>query len=256
LNPPLAEIKSGIEVLRQKKESEFEFDVGKMIIERGYKVIPQLQPLPNDSRYRIDLVVQGERNRIAVECDGDRHHGPEKWEYDQRREAQLRRAGWKFWRISGSAFYRNKENSLESLWQFLEAEGIEPILFTKESKIEISSTTDFKNELCKEDKNKKSNKETEKQDRSQSKSTPFTLTPQESQTKLFEKNKIPQLSTNWRVWLEISEWGKKTMAINEYWWGFANDISIRLKEKKEITPKQRDNMNKCWDAAFRRGFGF
>ena len=50
LNPPLAEIKSGIEVLRQKKESEFEFDVGKMIIERGYKVIPQLQPLPNDSR--------------------------------------------------------------------------------------------------------------------------------------------------------------------------------------------------------------
>src|SRR4030042_3503438 len=94
LNPPLAEIKSGIEVLRQKKESEFEFDVGKMIIERGYKVIPQLQPLPNDSRYRIDLVVQGERNRIAVECDGDRHHGPEKREYDQRREAQLRRAGW------------------------------------------------------------------------------------------------------------------------------------------------------------------
>jgi very-short-patch-repair endonuclease len=254
-NPPLAEIESGIEVLKQKAESDFEIEVGERIIRQGHKVIPQYRPLLN-ANYRIDLVVQGEKNRVAVECDGDRYHGIANWEDDQKREAQLRRAGWKLWRISGSAFYRDKENSLESLWQFLEAEGVEPILFTKESKIDKSSTTDFENESCKEDKNKKSSKETEKKDRSQSKSTPFTLTPQESQTKLFEKNKIPQLSTNWKVWLEISEWGKKTMAINEYWWGFANDISIRLKEKKEITPKQRDNMSKCWDAAFRRGFGF
>lgn len=35
--------------------------------------------------------------------------------FDQRREAQLRRAGWKFWRISGSAFYRNKEKALDGL---------------------------------------------------------------------------------------------------------------------------------------------
>lgn len=123
-------MKAGKEVLRQKAGSTFEIDVGERIIDRGYKVIPQFQPLPNDFRYRIDLIIQGEKSRVAVECDGDRHHGPEKWEYDQRREGQLRRAGWKFWRISRSAFYRNKEKSLESLWQFLKAEGIEPILFT------------------------------------------------------------------------------------------------------------------------------
>ena len=256
LNPPIAEMEAGKEVLRKKAESQFEIDVGEKIIDKGYKVIPQYRPLPNDFNYRIDLVIQGEKNRVAVECDGDRYHGPEKWESDQRREAQLRRAGWKFWRISGSAFYRDKENSLESLWQFLEVEGIEPILFTRQSETKTSSNTDSKNESTKEDINRKNNDEPEKKDYPQGKSTPFTLTPQESQTKLFDKNKIPQLSTNWRVWLEISEWGKKTMAVNEYWWGFANDISIRLKEKKEITPKQRDNMNKCWDAAFRRGFGF
>jgi very-short-patch-repair endonuclease len=45
--------------------------------------------------------------------------GIEKWEYDQRREAQLRRAGWKFWRVSGSAFYRNKEKVLEGLWKYV-----------------------------------------------------------------------------------------------------------------------------------------
>ena len=124
LNPPIAEMKAGIELLKQKAESEFEIEVGERIIKRGFKVIPQHRPFPSDFNYRIDLVIQGEKNRIAVECDGDRWHGIEKWEYDQRREAQLRRAGWKFWRISGSAFYRNKEKALEGLWKFLEAEGI------------------------------------------------------------------------------------------------------------------------------------
>lgn len=124
LNPPEAEIRAGIEILRGQAESVFEIEVGERIIKRGYKVISQYRPFPSDYGYRIDLVIQGEKNRVAVECDGDRYHGPEKWEYDQRREAQLRRAGLKFWRISGSAFYRNKEKSLEGLWRFLEDEGI------------------------------------------------------------------------------------------------------------------------------------
>lgn len=255
-NHPLAEIESGIEVLKQKAESDFEIEVGERIIRRGYKVIPQYRPLPNVFNYRIDLVVQGEKNRLAVECDGDRFHGSEKWENDQRRETQLWRAGWKFWRISGSAFYRNKVKSLEGLWHFLEAEGIEPILFIKqsESKSSSTSTNASKNESIKENFNKKPNDETKKKDYPKSKSTPVPLTPHEVQINLFDKKKIPQLSTNWKVWREISEWGKKTMAINEYWWNLASDISKRLKEKKEISPKQRGNMNKCWKTVFIKGF--
>jgi len=128
LNPPIAEMEAGLEVLRQKAQTPFEIDVGERLIRRGYIVIPQVRPFPKDFRYRIDLVVQGERSRVAVECDGDQWHGPEQWEYDQRREAQLRRAGWKFWRISGSTFYRNKERALESLWRFLEDSGVGPRL--------------------------------------------------------------------------------------------------------------------------------
>ena len=163
-NPPLARIEAGIECLQRKAESEFEKEVGEMIIRRGYEVIPQHKPFPNDIGYRIDLVIQGQNNRVAVECDGDRWHGPEKWEYDQRREAQLRRAGWKFWRISGSAFYRNKENSLDSLWQFLDNESIEPVFFKEErhdyggseaNKDEENnnkqSTNDFENKIHPED---------------------------------------------------------------------------------------------------------
>ena len=126
LNPPKAEMEAGLEVLRHKAQTPFEIDVGERIIRRGYTVIPQVRPFSRDFQYRIDLVVQGEKSRVAVECDGDQWHGPERWEQDQRREAQLRRAGWKFWRVSGSAFYRNKERALDSLWRYLEDAGIRP----------------------------------------------------------------------------------------------------------------------------------
>src|SRR5262249_34930979 len=101
-------------------------EVGERIIHRGYTVISQYRPFPRDFQYRIDLVVQGEKSRVAVECDGDRWRGPEKWEYEQRREAQLRRAGWEFLRISGSAFYRNKEKALDGIWEFLEEAVVNP----------------------------------------------------------------------------------------------------------------------------------
>jgi very-short-patch-repair endonuclease len=111
---------------KHKADTEFEFEVGERIISRGYTVVPQFRPFPRDYQYRIDLVVEGENSRVAIECDGDQWPGAEKWEYDQHREAQLRRAGWKFWRISGSAFYRNKEKALDGLWEFLEDAGVSP----------------------------------------------------------------------------------------------------------------------------------
>ena len=126
LNPPKSEIEAGLAILRRTSDSEFEIEVGEKIINRGFTVIPQFRPFPRDYQYRIDLVVQGENSRVAIECDGDQWPGEEKWEYDQHREAQLRRAGWKFWRISGSAFYRNKEKAMDGLWEFLVDAGVNP----------------------------------------------------------------------------------------------------------------------------------
>lgn len=140
LNPPIAEMEAGIEVLRLNADSPFEIEVGERIIRRGYKVIPQYRPFGSDRSYRIDLVIQGNHGRLAVECDGERWHGPTRWEYDQRREAQLRRAGWKFWRISGSAFYRKKDASLEGLWVLLDELGIEPILVQRDSVVQQNTS--------------------------------------------------------------------------------------------------------------------
>lgn len=127
-DPKKEELKAGREALKQEfnfgRASQFSFDVGNILIDRGYQVLPEYPVIG----YRIDLVVQGAEARLAVECDGDQYHTLENWEEDQIRERQLRRAGWEFWRVTGSSFYRYKENALNSLWIKLEELGIKPLI--------------------------------------------------------------------------------------------------------------------------------
>lgn len=127
-NPQKEEIKWGREALQEEfnrgRASQFEVDVGNIILNKGYKVIPQFEV----AGYRIDLVVQGENARLAVECDGDQYHGPDKWIEDLERENILRRAGWEFWRVTGSTFYKRGEDSLKPLWEKLEDMEIKPIV--------------------------------------------------------------------------------------------------------------------------------
>ena len=127
-NPKQEELRAGREALKKEfdsgQASQFSYDVGNLLIDRGYQVLPEYPVIG----YRIDLVVQGTEARLAVECDGDQYHTLERWDQDQFRERQLRRAGWEFWRVTGSAFYRHKEKALDSLWVKLDELGIRPIV--------------------------------------------------------------------------------------------------------------------------------
>lgn len=116
-----ARVNKIVENLEEKCDSPFEIEVLRMIVAKGFKVQPQVKV----GNYRIDLVIEGIRDRLAVECDGERWHGPEKWEEDMQRQYDLERAGWKFWRVRGREFYYNKTKSLESLWTKLEEMDIE-----------------------------------------------------------------------------------------------------------------------------------
>jgi hypothetical protein len=69
--------------------------------------------------YRIDMVTEGLKGRLAIECDGDEWHGPDQYEKDMRRQRELVRCGWTFWRVKGSDFYRDPELALKSLWEEL-----------------------------------------------------------------------------------------------------------------------------------------
>ena len=103
-------------------DSDFERDVFRHITGRGYRVRTQYRV----GRYRIDLVVEGVGGRLAVELDGDAYHGPERWESDRQRQAILERLGWTFYRIRGSAYYRDPDAALSGLCDRLEHLGIRP----------------------------------------------------------------------------------------------------------------------------------
>ena len=105
-------------------KSGFERDVFSALIECGYHVTPQV----GAEGFSIDMVVEGEGGRrLAVECDGDRYHGPEKWADDMRRQRVLERVGWTFWRCFGSNWSLNRSAVFNDLLQTLERSGIRPV---------------------------------------------------------------------------------------------------------------------------------
>jgi hypothetical protein len=66
------------------------------------------------------------QGRLAVECDGEFWHGPDRYEQDMARQRDLERAGWQFVRIRGGEFYRDQAKAMEPLWAELERLGIRP----------------------------------------------------------------------------------------------------------------------------------
>jgi len=93
-------------------ESPFEREVLKELTNAGYRVTTQVEV----GYFRIDMVVEGQGKRLAVECDGDRYHPIEKLSEDMNRQSILERLGWKFSRIRGSAFYRNPDAAMQSVY--------------------------------------------------------------------------------------------------------------------------------------------
>ena len=126
LRQRLCEGYKGTAAIPEPFDSWFELDVFLRIAERGYRVLPQIAM----NGYKIDLIVEGIRGRLAVECDGDRWHGPEQYDDDMARQRDLERCGMQFWRVRGSAFYHNPEQSLEDLWRTLERLAITPSIIT------------------------------------------------------------------------------------------------------------------------------
>jgi len=105
-------------------ESEFERDVYSSLVSLGYRVTPQVRVGP----YRIDMVVEGANDtRLAIECDGDEYHGPDRWPADMQRQRILERAGWVFWRCFASTWSLRKKEVLEELRERLSEMGIEPL---------------------------------------------------------------------------------------------------------------------------------
>ncbi len=110
------------EIFLKHGSSKFLQELCKEIKEKGYHVMPEYQV----GKYRIDLVVEGINDRLAIECDGDEVQDPEFWENNIEKQTVLERAGWEFVRIRRSLFHYRKDEVLNSLWNKLISMEIEP----------------------------------------------------------------------------------------------------------------------------------
>lgn len=105
-------------------DTQFEKDFGARVIEMGYRLRAQM-PVAG---FRIDFVVEGANDsRLAIELDGDRWHGPDRWAADFRRQTALERLGWIFWRCWGSSWVVDPEGCLVDLKRTLDRLSIEPL---------------------------------------------------------------------------------------------------------------------------------
>jgi very-short-patch-repair endonuclease len=105
-------------------ESGLEKEVGGELLKRGYRLRAQV-PVAG---YRLDFVVEGQGDhRLAIECDGDPYHGPDRWTEDVRRQKALEQLGWIFWRVWGSHWYSDRNGCVQDLITTLDRLNIAPL---------------------------------------------------------------------------------------------------------------------------------
>ena len=96
---------------KQEKQSakqcktELEKDVYQWLVKEGYTVTVGEQI----GNYVVDLIVEGEKNRLAIECDGDYCNSTGQWWEDRRKRRQLDRVGWDIYNLQGASFYINSK---------------------------------------------------------------------------------------------------------------------------------------------------
>jgi very-short-patch-repair endonuclease len=127
-----ARLMSALEEKEKRAQSHFEREVMKRLLAARYRVSPHWRI----GTFRLDLVVEGGGNRLAIECDGDRYRPLEKLSEDLERQSVLERMGWIFTRIRSSEFLRNPARAMKVVFEKLEKMEIPP---TADSPREASS---------------------------------------------------------------------------------------------------------------------
>ena len=111
-----ARLMRALEEKEKRTQSNFEREVMKRLAGAGYRVTPHWKI----GTFRIDLVVEGDGKRLAIECDGDRHYALEKLPEDMDRQSVLERMGWIFTRIRSSEFLRNPARAMKPVFEKLQ----------------------------------------------------------------------------------------------------------------------------------------
>jgi very-short-patch-repair endonuclease len=103
----------------KKSQSPFQRDVMKHLLGEGYCVTPRWRV----GKYQIDLVVQSDGKRMAIECEGDPAYPMDinQLPEDMERQATLERLGWVFTRVRATEFLRDPGRAMQPVFDKLQS---------------------------------------------------------------------------------------------------------------------------------------
>lgn len=78
--------------------------------------------------YRLDLVVEGKHQRVAIRCDGDREYAPDRFQTVVERESVLERLGWRFVSLRATQYFRDPARTIKLLLDRLREMGLESLV--------------------------------------------------------------------------------------------------------------------------------
>jgi very-short-patch-repair endonuclease len=109
---------------QKKSQSPLQRDVMKHLLGEGYAVTPRWRV----GKYQIDLVVENDGKRMAIECEGDPAYPMDinQLPEDMERQATLERLGWVFTRVRATEFLRDPERAMQPVFDKLQLLEILP----------------------------------------------------------------------------------------------------------------------------------
>jgi very-short-patch-repair endonuclease len=262
-----------------KFQSKFEEDVCGVLRQQPWIKDIRTQVAVIGSEHSIDLVIRDyDGRRLAVECDGPQHYD----EYSELiiddiwRQLYIERTmGISFYRIPATKWYRYKNEVLKELEEVLKDQE------TEADRLMISSIVSYEEGISDDEAESKDSREdavtaTDNQEEMKTEEQPLTTEPELSEDKiaeqvvsnemiqgqinLFDKPKVSAVPKgvpkDWRIWYDISRWGREKRLINDYWWSFAIKAGDKLRNGWDLSDKERNDMVRCWKMATKHGFKY
>ncbi|WP_027623619.1 AAA domain-containing protein [Clostridium lundense] len=102
--------------------SQLQRDVYKILSEKNYNICPNV----NIGGYKIDFVLEGFKNKVAIICEDQDEKTILNWDEQYEAQLKLKSSGWNIIKIRNIHFYRNMDSTMNKIFSKLEKQAMLP----------------------------------------------------------------------------------------------------------------------------------
>lgn len=102
--------------------SDLQRDVYKILAGKNYNIYPNV----NIGGYKIDFVLEGFKNKVAIVCENPDENTTLTWDETYEAQLKLKSSGWNIIKIRAVDFYRNIDNTMNKVFSKLQNQEMLP----------------------------------------------------------------------------------------------------------------------------------